>query len=322
MINTFAHTLKESIINNYSHRNLSRSKQVSDRLGRTNNIWESKIAKKMNEGRPLLFGRLGGIEAHCMGIYEDFQNGISSPINYLQARIFYQRRISQLCNNAGVYPKSKQMFDFFCEEQFEALEMMDIFSVWAKPFVWIESQCLDRSDVLYVNGDASYPWLEPRDGSDDPGWGSALENKRILVVSPFIDSIRIQSKKLDKIFDGLAVPHMDFQFVRAPLTQGGVDDGGSYLKHVSYLKEEISKLDFDIALISAGAYSLPLAAHSKRIGKIGIHAGGALQLFFGITGRRYESYDQVKKYFNEHWKTPYEHERPKNWMSIEDGCYW
>ena len=84
----------------------------------------------------------------------------------------------------------------------------------------------------------------------------------------------------------------------------------------------MSLLDFDIALISAGAYSLPLANHAKKMGKVGIHAGGALQIFFGVTGQRYDNYSQVQRFLNTEWKRPFVHERPANWQEIEDGCYW
>ena len=64
------------------------------------------------------------------------------------------------------------------------------------------------------------------------------------------------------------------------MSQGGIDDGKSYKFHLLNLKSQIKSFDFDIALVSAGAYSLPLAAYAKELGKIGIHAGGAMQLFW------------------------------------------
>ena len=80
--------------------------------------------------------------------------------------------------------------------------------------------------------------------------------------------------------------------------------------------------DFDVALISAGAYALPLAHHAKKLGKIGITCGGELQLFFGVVGKRWEHMEKVTKYRNEFWVRPSEDERPANWREIEDGCYW
>ena len=40
---------------------------------------------------------------------------------------------------------------------------------------------------------------------------------------------------------------------------------------LEYMKDEISKVDFDIALIGCGAYGMCLAAHVKRLGKQAVH---------------------------------------------------
>jgi hypothetical protein len=258
----------------------------------------------------------------CLGIYHDFKSGRKHPIRFLIAKLMYNKRFKQLCNNAGVYPKSKEIFNFFCQEHINSLNKLDIFSVWGKPNAWIESNYTDKKEITFVSGDASFPWLDSRDGVTEAGWGIAFAGKRVLVVSPFIDSIKIQVPKLNKIFEGIPIPEIAFQYLRAPLSQGGKDDGKSYKFHLLTLKNQIKLFDFDIALVSAGAYSLPLAAYAKDLGKIGIHAGGALQLFFGITGKRYDDYAIVRKFINPEWKRPFEHERPPNWRTIEDGCYW
>ena len=53
--------------------------------------------------------------------------------------------------------------------------------------------------------------------------------------------------------------------------------------------KEIEKKDFDIALIGAGAYGMPLAYKIKKMGKKAIHIGGSLQCLFGIKGSRWEA---------------------------------
>ena len=318
----FLSKFKNVLLANYSYLNENRSRLVSDRVARTPQNWEFEIGRRISEGSPMLFGRLGGLEASCLGIYQDLLNGPRTPIRYSQGRLLKRRRQRQLCTNAGVFPLDDETFTFFAKEHLAALDELDIFSVWAKPSAWIESTYLRKIETLFVSGDASYPWPESRDGVSNEGWGMSLTNKRVLVVSPFIDSFEVQSLKLDKIFSDISFPNMELQFLRAPLTQGGLDDGSTYISHLKNLKNQMLQKDFDIALISAGAYSLPLASHAKKMGKIGIHAGGALQLFFGVTGQRYDTYTQVKRFYNKDWKRPFVHERPRNWKEIEDGCYW
>ena len=293
-----------------------------NRVKTTPDNWELEIYIRICAGEPLLFGRLGGLEASCVGIYLDLERKYRNPLRYIQGRVLLPRRQRQLCTNAGVFPVDQENFNYFASEHLEALEQLNIFSVWAKPSAWVESIYLRNPDTLFVTGDGSYPWPEPRDMGSAEGWGMALDGKRILVVSPFVDSFEEQSRKFDELFVGIKFPKMQLEFMRAPLTQGGLNDGSSYKSHLLKLKNQMSEKEFDIALISAGAYSLPLAGHAKRMGKIGIHAGGALQLFFGVTGQRYETYAQVTKFLNMAWKRPFEHERPLNWREIEDGCYW
>jgi hypothetical protein len=314
--------IKTHFINNYSLENRKLAQSVKKRLGESPLNWESVITEKIAGSHPVLFGRLGGVEASCLGIYKDLKAGYLRPIRYVQAKLLYKKRLAQLCNNAGVYPASKESFDFFCNEHFLALRDLDIFSVWGKPAAWIEENFITNPSILLVSGDASYPWFESRDGLSKLGWANGFAGKKVLVISPFIKSIKEQVPKLSKIFESLQIPEIDFVFTAAPLTQGGLTDGKSYKIHLNNLKAEMDNLDFDVALVSAGAYSLPLAAHAKRLGKIGIHGGGATQIFFGITGKRYDSYSQVAKFINNYWKRPYESERPANWQLIEEGCYW
>ena len=60
------------------------------------------------------------------------------------------------------------------------------------------------------------------------------------------------------------------------------------------------------------------------MGKKSVHLGGATQVLFGIKGKRWEG--ELKhigdKFYNEYWVRPLESERPKNYLSVEQGCYW
>ena len=90
----------------------------------------------------------------------------------------------------------------------------------------------------------------------------------------------------------------------------------------SLMISEIDSLDFDVALIAAGAFSYPLAAYVKKRGKIGIHCGGGLQLYFGIMGNRWNNSPEILKYVNSAWVRPSEDEKPRSAEQIENACYW
>lgn len=120
----------------------------------------------------------------------------------------------------------------------------------------------------------------------------------------------------------MSYPSFEPIFIKAPLTLGGMNDGKDWKWHLEKTKEKIEEKNFDVLLVSAGGYSSPLAAHAKKLGKIGIHCGGELQLFFGVIGKRWDESEKVSEYLNEHWVRPSESERPANWREIENGCYW
>ena len=109
------------------------------------------------------------------------------------------------------------------------------------------------------------------------------------------------------------------QFVRCPF-QSHLEPSPfcDWQEGLESLSKEILAKDFDLALIGAGAWSLPLAARIKQAGKSAIHMGGDIQLLFGIKGGRWDHLGM----YNESWIHPEADERPQHRKRIEDGCYW
>ena len=94
----------------------------------------------------------------------------------------------------------------------------------------------------------------------------------------------------------------------------------------NWYKNELVKLDFDIALLGNGCWGMTCGGFIKKyLNKSAIHLGGALQLLFGIYGNRW--LDPGSRFFkagliNNSWKRPYESEKPSYSESVEGGCYW
>ena len=90
------------------------------------------------------------------------------------------------------------------------------------------------------------------------------------------------------------------------------------------MKSKINNIDFDIAIIVAGAYGIFLADYCKNLCKKAVHVGGATQILFGIAGKRWDlEYPVIRdNYYNEYWTRPSENERPKGASKVEGGCYW
>ena len=150
--------------------------------------------------------------------------------------------------------------------------------------------------------------------------------KKILVIHPFIETIRSQydTRRKELFRDPAVLPDFTLSLLKSPQTIAGNTDGYScWMDAYNDMCNKINAFDFDIAIIGAGAYGLPLGSYIKRKGKSVLHLGGATQLLFGIKGKRWETeYDFASRIFNEYWIYPSENEKPDNFNKVENGCYW
>lgn len=123
-----------------------------------------------------------------------------------------------------------------------------------------------------------------------------------------------ENKKILPDFE--LITHMSVQSL------GGHPNFKSWFEALESMVNEISKIDFDIAIIGAGAYGLPLAAMIKGMGKKAIHLGGATQMLFGVYGKRWESKKEFQELINPHWVKPSKNETPSSAKNVENACYW
>jgi hypothetical protein len=156
-------------------------------------------------------------------------------------------------------------------------------------------------------------------------WSAALEGRRVLVVHPFADSIARQyATERPRLFaDPRVLPQFELEVLTPPQTLAPMTEGhGSWLEALDKLTERVLQRSFDVALLGCGAYGLPLAAAIKRSGRQAIHLGGALQVLFGIRGRRWERIPTIAALMNDHWIRPSEAETPVSAVRVDEGCYW
>jgi len=156
-------------------------------------------------------------------------------------------------------------------------------------------------------------------------WHYNLKNKKILVVSSSEKSFRYQAKRFDKIWDGAELG--GFEFVKIPsseyLTKDNTNNQLEWCKKVENAKEEISKKDFDFAMLGCGGIGLVLIDFIKnQLGKSCTYLGGSLQLYFGIRGNRWENSKNGWYNSNEYWIKTFEEDIPKNYKIHENGSYW
>ncbi len=284
---------------------------------------DSLIIEVIEKGAPALIGRIGATEASALSCLHDLNHNGSfpDPFSYLFSKISARKRMRQLCIFAGVYPINNEILKVFYSELMQSVKDSDILGCWGETFTSIEYVALKNKNISFIKQVGTSPWA--LDTQNTPGkWSLALEGKKVLVICPFANTFCDQIPKMSDIFKGAEFPNFQLIPLIPPLTQGGLDDGETWETHLNSLKKSMDSIDFDVALISAGAYSNPLANHAKRLGRIGINCGGELQLFFGVFGKRWEAPGRQHQYLNEFWIRPRSNDRPRNWMEIEGGAYW
>ncbi len=161
----------------------------------------------------------------------------------------------------------------------------------------------------------------------DKAWTKELKGKKVLVVTAFAKTVEQQYKKRSEIFPNGFLPEFELKTLQSVWydNDAGKDERFStWYDALEYMQAGVDRIDYDIALLGCGAFGTPLLAHMKRNGKQAIYVGGALQLMFGIRGRRWDdpSYAIYHPLFNEYWVYPGDDNKPTNRDALEDGCYW
>jgi len=138
--------------------------------------------------------------------------------------------------------------------------------------------------------------------------------------------IAVPVRRREKLFPNEPdlLPEFDLKVLQAPMTMGESTDYRfpSFMRSLDEIEARIKDVDFDIALIGAGAYSLPLTLYCKSLGKMALQTGGATQTLFGILGKRWENRPHVANRVNEYWIHPDPTKKPKGYEKIDNGAYW
>lgn len=177
-----------------------------------------------------------------------------------------------------MFPNDKNTLDRFCDVYAHRISDADLILTWG---------CVGEADIvkkyaskdvaLGNNGTFNFMFYE------NP-WTKALKDKPVLVIHPFVDTIKSQYENRKLLFSSELLPEFkELSFVKAVQSNaGGYEDleYKSWFEALEYMKSEIDKVDFDVALVGAGAYGMPLSAYCKQKGRQAIYMGGGLQLLF------------------------------------------
>ena len=283
------------------------------------------IYDKLISEQPCMVARFGAFELATVTNYIDVKKRDHSIRKYLKGEEspwWWNKRLIQFMqSNAGFFPTTIENIEKFCELMLKDIPYTDILGSWLPNEIYFEKELQNchKIDLEILN-----PYF-----STIP-WTKALENKKVLVIHPFAQSIENQYRNRELLFENKDVlPTFELQTIQAVQSIGGGDNVpyANWFEALDAMKGQTDKLDFDICLIGCGAYGFPLAAHVKRSGKQAVHMGGSLQLLFGIKGKRWEDTNYNKRYnyaklMNEYWIKPDKTEKPKKAEKVESACYW
>lgn len=270
------------------------------------------LYEALSTGSPFVAARFGSTELRTLVQYIGVELGLFENINKIFGKY--------LCGSSGFFPNEGYHLLKFGKVMQEAASQVDLLAVWANPMEdYVAEHWLKQAHLMELSGMEPYPICHTRP------WTKALEGRRVLVVHPFVDSIRKQyEKNRDKLFANKDIlPEFELHTLRAVQTVANTKcEFKNWFEALENMVEQASRIDYDIAIIGAGAYGFPLAARFKQQGKQAIHLGGSTQILFGIKGRRWDNASEVAKHYNEHWVYPLEHEKPEKAEAAGVRDYW
>ena len=268
---------------------------------------------------PCMIARFGSVELQAI-IDSFYPPTISNAIRFVKGEIpswgYAPSTMRTMRINAGFFPVTPKKLNRFGELMKDCMKEVDILGSWRPE----EAEVLDMMPQctrvpLYT--------LEPY--YFEHTWMPALEGKKVLVIHPFEDTIRKQHARLDKLFANPEMaPHYELKTIKAVQSIAGNQPEGfnDWFEALDWMKREIDKTDFDIAIIGCGAYGFPLAAYVKQIGKKAIHLGGATANLFGIRSNMVDNSEQLSALVNEYWVRASKEETPNGKELVEGSLYW
>lgn len=266
---------------------------------------QEKVKELLLGDKPCAIGKIGSVE--LIHFYETYFCGRVSSYG------------DSLALNAGIN----------CKTLGEHLYWIDRFEFGLKHLnlilAWNNNPTEDLLVSEFCNKEVSiakeFPDIEPFNHGEN-GWHYGLADKKVLVISSFKDSIEAQIPNYGKIWSGAKLGQCEVIKCQQPFQITGEPET-YFTENFTKLMEEISGKDFDIAIIGAGGYSIPLCGFIKQMDKSAIHLGGATQVLFGIRGSRFDrNFADKEWYGGENFIKPLESDVPKYKHLVEEGCYW
>lgn len=304
-----------AIIKIYSGKILRKrfkKKKYNKRLIISENQGNEFLYEKIISGNYFLASRFGNSELTALMELEAKRSGVIKKVSY--------KGISPLFDTTGFYANTNEMLD-------QSLKYYDLITNNLKNIDALFTFDFSMEDYFYKKYFANNSIVSASKALEpfyfkEP-WSRALKDKNVLIIHPFSETIVKQYKKRDILFENQNIlPEFNLITYQTVQTIGGGYSGKeTWFDLLENMINDIKNIDFDIALIGAGSYGMPLGFEIKKLNKQAIHIGGGLQLLFGIKGKRWDLNPVVSGFYNENWVYPSKIDTPKNLNNLKYDAY-
>lgn len=277
------------------------------------------ISELLTGDKPCMITRFGSVEKDAFEREFDHEAAGTVLLGWLNiirgkgGPFWFDDSVRHTMNNsAGFFPPSDEMLRRFYYRIKEDCKLIDLHASWYPGEQRLKSTLYPLSRTCAIEELSPFHAAQP--------WTKSLMGKNVLVIHPFAASIASQYQHREDLFDDPNfLPEFNLLTYKPVVSFCGEETQyTNWFEALDAMTADIAQIDFDIAIIGAGAYGMPLAAAIKRMRKKAFHFGGATQLLFGIKGRRWKN----SPLFKDTWCRPLPEETPKNSLSVEQGCYW
>ena len=231
------------------------------------------IRKKLSENQPCMVARFGTLELETIAAYSIMaktanRSFLWKSTQYLLGNIpmfvIDDRLREMIKNNAGFYPNTDEYIEAFVHRMIEDMKNVDIFGSRAR--LGLEESAvikfLPQPTIIPIGDLSPHYHVNP--------WSQILEEKTVLVIHPFTQTITEQYKKRKLLFKNAEVlPEFELKTFKAVQSMGGGNDTEfkTWFDALDWMCEQINKIEFDIAIIGAGAYGFLFGFICQKDGK-------------------------------------------------------
>jgi len=273
---------------------------------------------------PFLIGRNGSTELEVIAYA--LKNGDDC--------LFPEQLMKRLELYSGIFPATQESVSLWLKEYKSALQSCDMIAEgWYEPLKHEEKYILDciipRPEKIMLRN------LEPYYVKPHLRWTAYLANKNVAIINSFAQTCEEQtylSKAIWPTDTESLIPSstkwVPIKTYFPPNIAGSNKEASwkvnNWFTAVEQIVKEVEeeKYHIDVAIIGCGALGMIIASKLKKKGIQCIVMGGAVQILFGIIGKRWESHSVISKFFNDAWVVPPDSSKPLAFKKIEGGCYW